>query len=361
MKICFVAGTNPESIHSVRWIKWFVSRGHEVYAISPSHSSIEGVTTYFIGKKENGGPFNFIRKITQTRKIIKKLNPDIVHALYAFGTGTFADFSGAHPFVLTAFGSDILIDPLSKIKRAAVKHTLKKADVITCDATHLKESMINLGADGDKINIVYFGTDNSMFSPQQKDKNIRKELGLIDVPVVISLRSLSPLYDVETLVDTIPLVLKEVPDTKFVIAGQGTQEEMLKNKASLLGVEDSVRFIGFVQNDRLPFYLTSSDVYVSTSLSDAGLSASTAEAMACELPVVVTDFGENSEWVHDGHNGFVVPLKNPRLLAEKLIILLKDKNLRQEFGRNGRRIVKEKLDFDNEMYKMEKIYMELNK
>ena len=359
MKICFVAGT--ESIHSVRWIKWFVSRKHDVYVITPTHNKIKGAKTYPIGKNENGSFFNFIRKIVQTRKLIKEINPDIVHAFYVFGTGTFADFSGFHPFVLTAWGSDILIDPLSKTKRYAVKHALGNADAITCDAHHLKESMVNLDADASKISIVYFGTDANKFSPYQKDITIRKELGLSDNPIVISLRNLNSLYDVETLVDAIPLVLKVMPEVKFIIAGKGTQEEILKNKVRFFGVEDSVRFVGFIPNDKLPFYLTSSDVYVSTSLSDAGLAASTAEAMACELPVIVTDFGENSDWVKDGKNGFVIPLKDPESLAKHIIILLKDKNLRKEFGQNGRLVVKEKLDFHKEMCKTENIYIKLKK
>ena len=357
MKICFVTGT--ESIHSIRWIEWFVSRGHDVHVITPTHDYVEGTDIYCIGKKENGGSVNFIRKTSQTRKLVKKINPDILHAFYAFGTGTFADLSGFHPFVLTAQGSDILTDPSSRIKKVAVKHTLKNADAITCDALHLKAHMMQLGAGGKKINIVYFGTDSIKFSPQQKDESIRKELGLNDDPVVISLRSLNPIYDVGTLVDAIPLVLKQIPDAKFVIAGKGSQEKLLKNKASLLGVDDSVRFIGFIQNDRLPFYLTASDVYVSTSLSDAGLSASTAEAMACELPVVVTDFKVNAEWVKDGESGFIFPLKDSEVLAEKIIILLKDNNLGKQFGSNGRRVVTDNLDFHKEMCKVEEIYREI--
>jgi len=102
-------------------------------------------------------------------------------------------------------------------------------------------------------------------------------------------------------------------------------------------------------------------VYVSTSLSDAGLAASTAEAMACELPVIITDFGANAEWIQDGKNGFLVPMKNSKSLADKIIVLLKDKNLREKFGKKGRQLIKERLDYDTEMSKMERIYEELIK
>ena len=98
------------------------------------------------------------------------------------------------------------------------------------------------------------------------------------------------------------------------------------------------------------------DVYVSTSLSDAGLAASTAEAMACELPVIVTDSGENNLWINDGKNGFLVPVKNPEAIARRLIDLLQNIDLRREFGSKGRDIICKKNDYCVEMKKVEFFY-----
>jgi glycosyltransferase involved in cell wall biosynthesis len=78
--------------------------------------------------------------------------------------------------------------------------------------------------------------------------------------------------------------------------------------------------------------------------------------MACGLPVVVTDFGDNRRWVRNGENGFVVPLKEPKALAEKIIYLLKHEDAKMEFGRRNREIIKEKNDYSKEMEKMEGIY-----
>jgi glycosyltransferase involved in cell wall biosynthesis len=101
------------------------------------------------------------------------------------------------------------------------------------------------------------------------------------------------------------------------------------------------------------------DVYVSTSLSDAGIAASTAEAMACGLPVIVTDVADNRDWVEDGDNGFVIPVKSPKLLAEKIIYLLKNENIRKKFGKSGRKIIEERNNYYKEMEKMENIYEKL--
>jgi glycosyltransferase involved in cell wall biosynthesis len=120
-----------------------------------------------------------------------------------------------------------------------------------------------------------------------------------------------------------------------------------------------VKFIGFIQNDKLPEYLNSMDVYVSTSLSDAGIAASTAEAMACGLPVIVTDVADNRVWVEDGVNGFVIPVKDPKLLAERVIHLLKNEDIRRRFGNISRKVIEERNNYYKEMAKMEEIYKKL--
>jgi L-malate glycosyltransferase len=354
MKICYVG--DAKSIHLQRWIKWVANAGHDLHLITDHSIEINTAKIYSLKHKKDGGYIDFISKMRQTKKLVNKINPDILHAHYAFGYGTFGAYTNFHPYVLTAWGSDILVDTSSIYRKFAVKYPLKRADLITCDAQHLKESMIKLGAVGQKINIIYFGTDTVKFSPQKKDITLKNKLGLDDSPVVISLRLLKPIYNIESLITAIPLILKQIPQAKFIIAGEGPEEKMLKEMASSLKVMESIRFVGSIPNDELPYYLATSDVYVSTSLSDAGLAASTAEAMACELPVITTDFGANAEWVKDGENGFLIPMKKPESLAEKIIVLLKDKDLREKFGKKGRQIIKERLDYNTEMSKMEKIY-----
>jgi glycosyltransferase involved in cell wall biosynthesis len=225
----------------------------------------------------------------------------------------------------------------------------------------MKEAMIKLGAKPEKIKIIYFGVDTEKFSPGSKDKELIKKLGIEDCPVVISLRNLEPIYDVETLIRAIPLVLKEVPSVKFIIAGKGSEEEKLKNLAKELKISESVRFVGFIPNDELPKYLRTVDVYVSTSLSDAGISASTAEAMACGLPVIITKTGENEKWIKDGEGGYLIPIKNSGILAEKIVYLIKNEKLRKEFGKVNRTTIEEKNNYYKEMEKMEKLYEEIAK
>jgi L-malate glycosyltransferase len=354
MKICFLAGAN--SIHSYKWIKYFAERGHEIHWISlvaSNQPEIKNIKFYYLKG-------NSIGQISKIKKLIQNIKPDILHAHYAGINGLIAALSGFHPFVLTAWGSDILLAGKSKIKSPFIKYTLHKASLITCDAEHMKEAMIRLGADHSKINIVYFGVDTERFSPGAKDEEIVQKVGGDNSPLIISLRSLEPVYDLETLINAIPLVVGEAPEARFVIAGKGSEEEKLKQLVRSLCVEKNVRFIGLIPNNTLPRYLRTADIYVSTSLSDAGIAASTAEAMACGLPVVITETGENKKWVEDGKDGFVIPVKNAEILAEKINYLIKNKKEGAEFGRRARGKIEEKNNYLKEMAKMEEIYEKIS-
>ncbi len=337
---------------------YFSDNGYDVHLVTFTKTEhIEGVKVhnlrYFL-------KWAYPLRIIEVRRTVKRIGPDVLHAHYVSHYGMYGALTGLKPFVVSAWGSDVLTEPEeSRIKKHTVKYVLTKADVITCDAQHMREAMKRLGAVPEKIRIINYGVDTQKFSPRERSRELRAKLTLSDSPTVVSLRNLDPLYDVESLLKSVPLVLEEIPETKFVVVGRGSDESRLKELAISLGVSDSTFFVGFIPNDELPTYLTAVDVYVSTALSDAGISAATAEAMACGLPVVITDVADNRKWVEDGVNGFVVPVKDPELLAERIIFLLKNEAVRRKFGTISRRIIEEKNDYRKEMKKMESIYGEL--
>lgn len=332
-----------------------VNRGHDVHLITEYPTKISNVKIYSLKHKKDGGFINFISKMRQTKKFVNKIKPDVLHAHYVFGYGIFGAYTGFHPFVLTAWGSDILIDVSSRFRKLLVKYSLKQADLITCDGNNVLEKLIKMGVDPNKINVVYFGVDTKEFNSNQYNGDIRKNLLIFDSPAIISSKPLESIYDIGSLIKSVPLVLKKIPSAKFVIAGTGSQKEKLMQLAVSLNILDSISFTGFIPSDEYPEYLATSDIYVCTALSDGGLAVSTKEAMACELPVIVTDSGVNTEWIKDGKNGFVIPQKNPIVLAEKIIFLIEHKDIRRKFGRVGRKLVVENFEYDVEMKKVEHI------
>jgi len=364
MRICYIGSTG---IHTRRWVEYFAGAGHEVHLVTSEQEpelDIENVTLHVLkrfGPKTRAINYliNTLPLLRQFKRLIKKIVPDIVHAHYIMETAFLGALSDFHPFVVTAWGSDVLVTPReSRMARLIAKYVLKRADLVTCDAEHIQKPLIQLGAAPQKIKLIYFGVDTKKFKPRQKDEKLAKELGILNSPTVISLRHLEPLYDIETLLASVPLVLEEVPEAKFVLLGRGSLETKLKELSQSLGVSDSVRFVGQVPADEVPQYLTSADICISTALSDAG-PGGIIEAMACELPVITTDFGDNRRWVEDGMNGYIIPLRSPRGLASRIVQLIRNPDVRQKFGRINRQIIAERNNWEIEMGKMEKLYEKL--
>jgi glycosyltransferase involved in cell wall biosynthesis len=223
----------------------------------------------------------------------------------------------------------------------------------------MKDEIASLGISTDKVNIINFGIDTQRFSAKGKSSTIRNDLNIGDAQAVISLRNFEPVYDIPTLLRAIPLVHQTNPDVHIVIVGRGTLESELKAIAKELELDDRVHFLGYIPNQELPDYISSMDIYVSTSLSDAGIAASTAEAMACELPVVITNSGENEKWISNESNGFIFPVGDSNALASCISRLLSNEKLRSQFGQAGRETILERNDYYQEMKKTGMFYKQI--
>ena len=369
MRLCCIADIT--SIHTQRWANYFARRLHEVHLIS------RHFTEEYEGLNSRIQVYPLIRLlplpqvshvsiylsalpwVLQVRSLVKEIKPDIVQAQFIGVPGYLGAASGFHPLVLIARGSDILIMPKQNpMYRFLTKQALKRADCIICVSSALKEEVIRLGALKNKVEIAPAGVDTEEFSPGLRNEMLLRMLEIDDSPVVISTRSLKPIYDVETLIKAIPLILAEIPQAKFVVAGTGEQEDYLKELARDLGVANNTKFIGWVPRTEVPKYLSSADIYVSTSLSD-GTSNSLLEAMACGLAPVVTDIPANRPWIKDEENGFLFPTRGYERLAAKIIYLLKNQEARGHFGRRSRDMVRGEAEEETQMRKLERIYYEL--
>jgi len=371
MRLCYIGVLSH--IHMRRWAGFFAKQGHDVHAIStmllqdsePSNITVHTLTPHRTGSYHKNlllGLLSLFSMVTELRRLVRKIVPDIVHVHYITDAAFFALLTGFRPIVLTAWGSDILISPeTSWIRKQAVKWMVRRADLVTCDADHVKRRIVEFGANSEKVKTIFFGTDVENFQSGRWDRALRERLAPNRAPVVISIRNLEPLYDVESFIRAIPAVRQRFPEATFLIGGSGSLAGTLRELAVTLKVQSNVRFLGTLLPGELPAYLASSDVYVSTALSDGGIAASTAEAMACELPVVITDVADNRQWVEDGANGFLVPPSDPKSLANRIVQLLEDPDLRKRLGKAGRRVIVERNNLRKEMLRMEEFYRQLAK
>ncbi len=359
------------TIHATRWIEYFVAAGVDVHVVNvglEEHDRIESVTYHDIDRVPSGGGvvtqfFRGYRPFRQAMsRLLATLEPDLVHvhgiSIYAY----IVRRSGGRRIMATAWGSEVLIDPNTSWKyRLFVRRALRAATMITCDADHIKDRMTSLGARRDSIELVYFGTDIEKFSPEKRDDRLAEELGFPPATrIVLSLRALRPIYDIQTLIRAVPAMVANCSPVAIVIVGDGPERPALEQLAGELGVDRHIRFVGRLDDAALQRFTASADVYVSTALSDAGLAASTAEAMACAVPPVVSDFGNNRDWIEPGATGHLFSLRDHDALSRKVCDLLTDRDSARAMGERARDVIATRNNWKLEMGKVMDLYQRLS-
>lgn len=367
MRICYLGFIS--SIHIQRWTRWFAERGHEVHLVSaegPWNSKIHdefekiGIKLHRVIIPQRSFYRFLPRKsryagILAYRRIIREINPDIVHGHYLTYYGLPTALSGNYPKVLSAWGSDIIADWRSSLLlKLIVKISLKKADVITCTSNYLCDLTSKLAPNNAKIIKIPFGIDINYFDPS------RYSIKKTECHTIGIAKYLKPVYGYEYLLKALHIIKKVIPNIQLLIAGKGQSayEKELKKLAENLDISDNIKWMGEIEHNEMPKFLAKLDVFVMPSLSESfGVAALEAEAM--ELPVVSTNVGGIPEVVKHNNTGLLVKPKDSKRLAEAIIKLLRDKKLCKEMGKAGRKFVEENYDWNKNAEIMLKVYEKL--
>ena len=126
---------------------------------------------------------------------------------------------------------------------------------------------------------------------------------------------------------------REIP-VHLTIVGEGDERISLQEKIVQLNLSDQLSLVGL--QEKVEMYLWNADLYIHSAITE-GFGLTLIEAMASGLPVVCTDGKGNRELIQEGENGFMVGERDPKLLADKIELLLKNDNLRQEMGGKARK------------------------
>ena len=369
LKICYLG--DWQSIHIQRWINYFVNRGHIVHLISRSPKScrqLKGVSLHDLllppygeNLKNKKGVYKlylFLRDF-KLRKIISKIKPDILHAHYVTYYGWWAARSNFHPFVLTAWGGDIYRDTKGpQIKE--IIFALKRADLITSDSEDLQKATIKLKGSSRNNYVVQFGIDLSIFNLKPDTSGLRERLGIAkNQLIVLSTRSFKPWYNIDTIIESIPYVVKKIPQVKFILKNcYGYEEEKIKNLVKKIGVDKNALIVGEVSYEEMANFYKIADVFVSIPSFDS-TPVSLLEAMACGAIPIVSDLPAVREWVQNNVNGFIVPVRNSIALAKAIIKALKNKELRKDIALNNFEIIQKRANYVKQMEYMEGLYYSL--
>lgn len=355
MRLCFLG--DVRSVHVQKFVKYF-SEKHETHLISfdyvddsrvkPGLEFFADINTHVYLLKKSQLPLTpFIAKY-----LVNTIKPDLVQSHFVLNYGFLGAFSGAHPLVVSAMGDDVLIHPFqNKVYRNLVMYALKSADFITCDGVNSTLQIRDFGIPKEKIALIYPGIDMTLFNPSKRV--------LTNEQVVFYPRGFDKIYDTDTLFEAMRIIHEKRPDVKFMLLGIGTEFERFRNDVLKTDLWKSVHYLGHIPNYELPEYLASADVSVTTALSDGGIPVSTIEALACGVPVVSTDAGDAKFWVRDGESGYVVDKKNPEMIADRVLTILSDSEMRMKFGKRARQIVEKSQDYTLEMKRIEDLYLKL--
>ncbi|NYT15998.1 MAG: glycosyltransferase family 4 protein [Methanomassiliicoccales archaeon] len=373
MRICLLS--NAWSIHTKRWAIFFQKRGHEVHIVSKggfNGDSIEGVELHVIKKfTERPGIIseflNYRHLSSQVRKIIGEIDPDIVNAHYVSIYGVLASAVGFHPYVATVWGSDVLQDiNRSYLIRLSVRRALSNADRITIATHDLQKHLIqNLMVQKEKIEIVPWGVDLSIFHKgyESEVKRLFSELDINpDSHIILSSRSAHPLYNIENIVEAIPLVLKSRDDVVFILLKGSGEPEYMQQIESLIReneVQDNVRLIRReVSPHEMAVLNNAADAFISIPQSDQfGLTI--LEGMACGSVPIVSPLPFYSQYLEDGRNAIFVTPEKPEEISDAILLSISNQDMRERFNNQNISIVGEKEDWNENALKMEDLFKRL--
>ena len=343
MKIFLLA--DAQSPHTLRWVEALTHKGHEIHLASfnqlkpetaPTTMHFYKLPTFGIGK------ISYLLNIFKIKKLCQNIQPDVIHAHHITSYGFLGALSGFHPFVITGWGTDLLISSdKSIILKFFNKYAIEKADYVTTVAEHMNKKALELTHKKIKILALPFGIDIKIFRPTQTKSSLKNQ-----TITIISTRNFAPIYDIETLIQAFALCCQKHQHIRLQLIGSGPLLESLQQLSSTLNLTDKISFIGKVPHKKLPDYLSQADIFVSSSLSD-GNNISLNEAMACGLYPIATAIPANQQWIEHQKNGLLYSPANLEDLASQINYALIHPEQRQLCLEANIQLVQQKASWDN--------------
>lgn len=208
----------------------------------------------------------------------------------------------------------------------------KASQMLSSVSLAVAKELSSYGISPLRVRVVGNGVDEKTFIPNPDLRNKAKYVLYTGI-----LRGRKGLFDFVACAER---VCKVSPDVKFVICGGGPLLNSLKQKVERLGLGNRVVFLGRVSRSHLIQVYQNATIHVVPSHYE-GLPTVLLEGMACGLPIVATDIGGINEVVTSGSNGILVPSKSPELLANQVLYLLNDPELRKKLGTAARNTIED--------------------
>ena len=357
MKICYLADIN--SAHTHKWLNYFKNKGYDIHVISLGNGEYEGVTVHCLDVTDNvmkkasdRNKLQYIKNIKRVKELVNEIKPDILHAHYATSYGLLGALANYHPYIISAWGSDVYDFPIkSPVHKMMLKYNLKKADYIFSTSNVMKEETQKYT--NKNIEVTPFGVDINRFVPRRTEK---------DEVVIGTIKTLEEKYGIQYLVKDFAQLKDRNPDMnlKLRIGGKGSQEDYLKGLCRDLKIYNDVTFLGFVNPDDVVKEFQNFDIAVFPSTLDSeSFGVAAVEAESCGTPIVVSEVGGLMESTKPGITSLVAKKASVEDLRDKIDMLVKDKELRLKMGTAARKFVEDNYNLEDNFAYVDKLYKEI--
>jgi glycosyltransferase involved in cell wall biosynthesis len=370
---------SSSSTHVVNRVACFAERGHRVVHFGERAVGIPGVEEVVQSGavppnaplilrainsaadrlfSRSAGPINLAYQLFT---LLRRERPDVVHVHYAYNVVAWMAAAVTRcPIVVSVMGGDVLFDeqgkPTSRGKWLTLA-LLRRADLITAKSDFLISVLERLGNFGRKTIRVVWGVRLSSFR-RVDSSDLRRMLGIPDgAHVILSPKILQAFYNVHLLVEAMPAILASDPDARLVITEYGADaayRARLEDRVKALGIANQVVFAGHVSHEEMTRYYSLADVAVGVPRSD-GLPQTLLEGMACGVANVLSRLPRYEEIVRHEESAYFVDT-TPEAIANGVIRVLEDGQLRTRIARAGRSIVEREANFDTEVARVEAAY-----
>ena len=304
-------------------------------------------------------PIRQVLRYRQLEQLFRRDPPDILHT-YFFWSVLYGRLLKSRGVIsrLVENREDTGFD-MGAHEHAWYALTRNLPDRVICVSGAVRNSVVDRERiPGSRVEVIHNGIRLSESRPDPRLSELREELRISAAsPVVLMVANYDrPVKGVVHFLNSVPLIRRESPETRYILIGHGRRETEFRDRAKALGIDDVLLMPGF-REDVHRFYELA-DVSVLTSLSE-GLSITILESMKHGVPVVVTEVGGNPEIVRQGRTGILVPPADPRRFADAVVRLLRDPALRATFGREARRVIREEYGLERVVERYGRIYEEV--
>lgn len=360
MKILLLSDTYSE--HTEKWALSLANRGLHIGIFSFNKAAYEwynhpNITIFFepeskINAESTVTKLAYLKYVSILKKIIRHFNPDVLHAHYATSYGLVGALSGFHPFVISSWGTDVMKFPHKNfVAKSILKYNFRQADRLCATSNVIREYIAKISPKD--VSVIPFGIDTERFKPAKQESPFGK-----DQFVIGCIKSLESIYKIDILMRAFYDLLRLHPNVRLLIIGEGSQEQKLKQLATELELGKRVMFTGRVPYHEIPYHYNMLDALVNISEYES-FGVSVAEAMACGVPVVVSNVGGLAEIVERDEIGLRVPVNDVEATTQALKLLVEDPDLCKRLAEQGRKHVLQKYNWSKNLDDMIALYREL--